>query len=374
MSTLNTDDFQEFDDEENHLGDFEKKYKDQMRQIVTQRLDLPVSTLPTMLKEQIKINPDFQRRDRWDDLRQSRLIESLIMNVPIPPVFLGEDEYGFYVVLDGRQRLTAIRDFLNNTLILRGLEVWGDLNGLSFEDLIKRGLDKHITRRFISAVAILKESSPIVKYDVFDRLNTGGVKANDMEVRNAIFRGAFTDNLHSLSKNHDFKRLWDIPLDEIAVEENSHFQRMNDLSLVLRFFALRNPEQMDSSFRDYLSDFMVRRNSAYATNPALAPEDRNIFENAASNCWKIFGTSAFRNTHKKQTGSKSAPISDALMVALSDINSSRLTQDVIEKIRNGFHELLSNDDFSKSISSGTNGKGAIVKRISMAKELINSSL
>lgn len=79
-----------------------------MRQIVSQKIDLPISTLPEMIKEQIDLNPDFQRRDRWDVEKQSRFIESIIINVPIPPVFLGEDQYGKYVVLDGRQRLTAI--------------------------------------------------------------------------------------------------------------------------------------------------------------------------------------------------------------------------------------------------------------------------
>ena len=92
----------------------EQKYNKEMRQIVSQKIDLPISTLPDMIKEQIDLNPDFQRRDRWDVDKQSRFIESIIMNVPIPPVFLGEDQYGKYVVLDGRQRLTAIKDFLSN--------------------------------------------------------------------------------------------------------------------------------------------------------------------------------------------------------------------------------------------------------------------
>src|ERR1700686_3289277 len=86
----------------------EEKDSKEMRQIVSQKIDLPISTLPEMIKEQINLNPDFQRRDRWDEEKQSRFIESIIMNVPIPPVFLGEDQYGSYVVLDGRQRLTAI--------------------------------------------------------------------------------------------------------------------------------------------------------------------------------------------------------------------------------------------------------------------------
>src|SRR3954451_17427947 len=86
----------------------ETKYREQMRQIVSQKIELPISTLPDMIKEQINLSPDFQRRGRWDQDQQSRFIESIIMNVPIPPVFLGEDDYGTYVVLDGRQRLTAV--------------------------------------------------------------------------------------------------------------------------------------------------------------------------------------------------------------------------------------------------------------------------
>ncbi len=74
----------------------EKKYSEQMRQIISQKIDLPISTLPEMIKDQINLNPDFQRRDRWNQEKQSRFIESIIMNVPIPPVFLGEDQYGSY--------------------------------------------------------------------------------------------------------------------------------------------------------------------------------------------------------------------------------------------------------------------------------------
>lgn len=162
----------DFGDEplEEPLSALERKYSAHMRQIVTQKIDLPISTLPSMIKDQINLNPNFQRRDRWDQVKQSRFIESIIMNVPIPPVFLGEDQYGAYVVLDGRQRLTAIDEFLKNTYPLKNLKIWEDLNGMSFNDLQKKKLDRAITRRFVPAVVILKESSPQVKYDVFDRL------------------------------------------------------------------------------------------------------------------------------------------------------------------------------------------------------------
>jgi hypothetical protein len=354
--------------EDEGLSAFEKKYKAQMRQIITQKIDLPISTLPAMLQDQIKINPEFQRRDRWDEERQSRLIESLLMNVPIPPVFLGEDEYGFYVVLDGRQRLTAIQNFLNNTLTLRGLSVWDDLNGLNFNDLVRRGLDKQFTRRFISAIALLKESSAVIKYDVFDRLNTGGVKANEMEVRNAVFRGEFTSALHRFSRFPAFCETWEIPKDPIDAQANPLFQKMVDLSIVLRFFALSEPEKIDAPFKDYLGDFMDERNKLYARDPSLERSDTERFHRAVLNSLRIFGVNSFRNPSKKAKGPPSLPIAEAIMIALADYAPDSITDEIANNIRASLAQLCKDEKFEKSISSGTNGKGAINTRVTMAKE------
>lgn len=371
---VSAEEFIEVEPEGEGLSGFEKKYKAQMRQIVTQKLDLPISTLPAMLLDQIKINPEFQRRDRWDEQRQSRLIESLLMNVPIPPVFLGEDDYGFYVVLDGRQRLTAIQSFLNNTLTLRDLDVWSDLNGLRFNDLVKRGLDKHLTRRFISAIALLKESSPVIKYDVFDRLNTGGVKANEMEVRNAVFRGPFTDALHELSRLPEFCKSWGIPADIIDAQSNPLYQKMIDLSIVLRFFALSEPEKMEIAFKDHLSEFMENRNKLYESDKNLATKDRERFTRAVVNSLSIFGANSFRNVAKKSKGPPSLPIAEAIMIALADYDPNQISVEAAEKIRNSFSDLCSNPDFVKATSSGTNGKGAIRNRINMTKDAFSAHL
>jgi hypothetical protein len=136
-----------------------KKYNDQMRQLITQKLDIPIRSVLTMIEsKQLTLMPDFQRRGRWDSKRQSRFIESIIMNVPIPPVFLGEDEYGTYVVLDGRQRLTAISEYLKNTFPLESLEIWSELVDRRFHELGE--VQNYILRRFVPAVVILKESSP----------------------------------------------------------------------------------------------------------------------------------------------------------------------------------------------------------------------
>lgn len=375
MSVDNSEsDYIEVEPEEEGLSGFEKRYKAQMRQIVTQKIDLPISTLPAMLQDQIKINPEFQRRDRWDELRQSRLIESLLMNVPIPPVFLGEDEYGFYVVLDGRQRLTAIQSFLNNTLTLSGLDVWDDLNGLRFNDLVRRGLDKHLTRRFVSAIALLKESSPVIKYDVFDRLNTGGVKANEMEVRNAVFRGPFTDALHKLSRLPEFCKAWGIPIDLVDAQSHPIYQKMTDLSIVLRFFALSDPEKVEGAFKDHLSEFMEARNKLYELDENIELEDSQRFVRAVNNSLNVFGVNSFRNVAKRPNGPPSLPIAEAIMIALADYETEKITPARAERIRNSFAALCANSDFSKATASGTNGKGAIKTRINMAKDAFKAIL
>jgi hypothetical protein len=359
------------EDEPGDLPVLEKKYQKQMRQIVTQKLDLPVSALLTMLKEQIKLNPEFQRRDRWNESRQSRLIESLVMNVPIPPVFLGEDEYGHYIVLDGRQRLTSVAKFLNNELVLKDLDVWDELNGKNFQELVKRGMERYLTRRFIPAVVILKESSAVVKYDVFDRLNTGGIPANDMEIRNAVYRGLFTETLHNLSRTPDFCRLWNIPQDIIEAEARSKmYQQMEDLGLVLRFFALYEYQSMTLRFKDYLSVFMDERNKAYVQNPAQKTEDEQRFLYAVKNCWRIFGEGTFR----KPNGKRSFPLADAVMVALSGYPPETITEPKAGAVRTALQTLFENKDFLHAIDKGTNGRGAITTRIERATHALATAL
>jgi hypothetical protein len=350
----------------------EQKYKEQMRQIVSQKIELPISALKGMIDTQIKLNPDFQRRDLWNVDKQSRFIESIIMNVPIPPVFLGEDEYGDYTVLDGRQRLTAIYDFLRNIYPLKNLQVWSELNGSRYTDLEKKQLDRAVSRRFVPAVVILKESSPEVKYDVFDRLNTGGVVAEPMEIRNAVFQGRFNRKLHDLSQNQTFRRLWDIPVDEEKRKADPIYNRMRDLELVLRFFALREYEAMDVRFKDYLSLYMETRNEIYRADTDKELQDEQLFNRAVNNSFHIFRDAAFRKPLADgRLGSKSAPLADAIMVALSEIETEKILPEKSKQIVAGIAELcLHNPDFQKAIGTGTNGKGAIKTRITLVKEMV----
>jgi uncharacterized protein with ParB-like and HNH nuclease domain len=374
MPDLETVDFGD-DPTDQSTTALEKKYSKQMREIVSQKIDLPISTLPSMIKDQINLNPDFQRRGRWDRDQQSRFIESIIMNVPVPPVFLGEDQYGMYVVLDGRQRLTAINEFLKNNYRLKSLEVWSDLNEQNFDDLQKKRLDKMITRRFVPAIIVLKESSPQVKYDVFDRLNTGGVIADPMEIRNAVFQGEFNKLLRALSETKVFRQLWEIPPDPELLEKNSLYRKMEDLELVLRFFALFHYDQMDMNYKDYLSDFMDSRNALYRDKPRIKDQDHELFTRAITNSWEVFRDRAFRKPLRDgKESKKSAPLADAVMISLAEADA-KAVQQYANELRKAFTALMTgNEEFKKAIATGTNGKGAIRTRIELARGVVSKIL
>lgn len=364
----------------------DEQYQKQMRQITYNRLDLAVLTIRSQIKQTINLRPDFQRRDRWNTERRSRFIESIIMNVPIPPVFLGEEDYGKYSVLDGRQRLTAVYRFLRNNYRLRKLKVWKKLNGMKYEDLQREGIASFLERRFIPAIVIARESSPEVKYDVFDRLNTGGVTANPMEVRNAIFPGRFNLLLHELSAMPLFRRLWGIPIptkeDSSALKKNGYYQKMTDLEVVLRFFALAATDLEGASFKEHLSNFMAARTREYAKDPSLYESDRKSFLTAIENCAAVLGVDAFRRVSSKARAKKgkpprpqhSRPYADALMLAFADYPADTFTQAASERAREGIKDLEQLEDFRAAVEKGTNSERAIQTRVSLARSAVRRAV
>jgi hypothetical protein len=150
---------------------------------------------------------------------------------------------------------------------------------------------------------------------------------------------------------------------------------MDDLELVLRFFALRRPEEMNMNFRDYLSDFMGKRNKAYKSNSQLPPPDAAAFHWAVTNAEKVFGDEAFRRPSRDEawefSKTKSAPLADAVMVALSDVSPGLINETAADNIRKQVWSLCVMDDkFYKSITAGTNGKNAIIYRIEAVRNVI----
>lgn len=306
-----------------------QKYATSQLRVVRETKDYQLDYLQHALqpgRELIDISPAYQRRLRWPNKKKSLLIESFLLNIPVPPIFLFERDYNEYEVIDGRQRLDAISSFLTNDFALTGLEYWPELNRKRFRDL-PLVLQKGLLRRSLPAVVLLAETSETggddldVRRVLFDRLNTGGIRLNPQELRNALYPGQLNALLIRLARSEFFTRVWNIPAYTAGEEKepsdtllrNALFATLADAELVLRFFALRDAmaQNKQGSLRAILDRFMATH-----ANPAQSEleEMEELFLQCLGRLIGAFGDNTFR---LPTTGRISRPLYDALMVALS---------------------------------------------------------
>ena len=287
-------------------------------------------------KDYMDLRPFYQRRPRWDTLRQSLLIESFLINIPVPPIFLYEKSFNSYEVMDGQQRITAIKDFYNNKFALRGLQHWPELNGRYYHNipsLVKAGID----RRSISSIVMLKESAPedeealLLRQIVFERLNTGGVELERQEIRNALYQGEFNDLLLQLSRHDLIRSTWGLPKfheDEVsrgdrALLGSSFFSKMEDAELVLRFFALRNVSKYRRGMQGFLDLYMMKVSKLPSSDIELLRSD---FIGTITLASEIYGDLLFRPYDTSRADWAKAPqkaFFDAVMVSFSNLLSNR---------------------------------------------------
>jgi hypothetical protein len=287
----------------NHIvsdEEINEKYISGEVRIVTEQARYPLDTICTMLNSgKYLLRPDFQRRRRWDRSKQSRLIESFIMNIPIPPIFLYEYEFSKYEVMDGLQRLTAIKEFYDDKFPLEGLEYWKELNGKKYSELpqeIKSGID----RRYLSSLILLKETASSktkadeMKQLVFERINSGGVKLEYQESRNALHSGNFNDLVITLSRNEYFCKIFDIPISEEETEElanNTMYKTMADVEMVVRFFAMRYLDEYEGiSLKVFFDKFT---DSANKLPLSVLDDYQHVFEQTIKLVYDIYGEQAF---------------------------------------------------------------------------------
>ncbi|NEO25479.1 MAG: DUF262 domain-containing protein, partial [Kamptonema sp. SIO4C4] len=248
-----------------------EKYIQGKRRIVTEQARYPLESIISMIDSgKYKLDPYLQRRRRWDNVKKSRLIESFILNIPVPPIFLYEENYASYEVMDGQQRMRTIYDFYKDEFKLTGLEEWNDLNGYTYSQLpdrIKAGID----RKYISSIIILTELSNNneqqkgFKQLVFERINSGSVHLTAQEIRNALYDGKLNRLCLELSGNKYFQSIWNLYFDSDGqlTEDSNHdfYKQMDDVELVLRFFAFRQIDKMQSSLKKTLDHFLIKGNN-----------------------------------------------------------------------------------------------------------------
>lgn len=313
------------------VKELETKFEETAFQVSQERSDFLLPQVVDFVRKDrwINLRPEYQRRSVWDRLKRSLFIESLLLNIPIPPIFLFEHALSRYEVMDGQQRLSAITDFYENGFALKGLDRWSELNGARYRDLpetLQRGLD----RRRISATVLLAES--IKKKDftrndirklVFERLNTGGQTLNPQELRNCLFAGHFNDLLVRLAADEVFTEIWQIPsyADNVdthgfasaALRENNLYKRMLDCQIVLRFFTLRHAPSIKGSIRSMLDKCMEDNQTI---SKEEAEELGRVFLDTLVVAREIFGKQTFRLRGSKGKWELSIPLFDGVMIGL----------------------------------------------------------
>jgi hypothetical protein len=355
------------------------KYEKGEQRILTEmnREKLPAFVDALKKPGYMDIQPFYQRRKRWDQGKKSRLIESFLSNIPVPPIILYERDFNVYEVMDGQQRITALEEFYDNNLKLKGLELWPELNGRTYKELpakIKAGID----RRSISTIVLITEStsSPedalFLKQLAFARINTGGVELSRQEIRNCSFYSQFNQLLLELAVNPIFAAAWNIPIhDDEELQNNNLYKKMEDAELVLRFFALRNTDKFSRGMQGFLDLYMMKSLS-------FSDEDieflKNIFLQTINIAHQIYGEKLFKPFDSQSdtwTNEARKAYYDAVMVGFSrhlanvDILRERKPR-VIEKTK-----ILFREDNLKLFTGGGKTKADIQNGISLFDNMLS---
>ncbi|WP_291037554.1 DUF262 domain-containing protein [Herbiconiux sp.] len=315
----------------------------------------------------IDVSPKFQRRDRWTADRQSLLIESFLVNIPVPPVYLAEDEarIGRYAVIDGKQRLTAIDAFFADRLVLRNLSRLEGLNGLRYSDL-PTGIRNSLGMKNLRVTTLLRQSDEVLKHEVFLRLNTGGEVLNAQEIRNVAYRGPLNDLIYRLAENSFLRQQL-----KVVPPSSPAYRRMADAEFVLRFFALASGwRTFSGDIRQSLDLFMLEQRDAGETS--LRRLSR-LFETSVEVAEAVWGADAFKWPGRDQA---LAGLFDAQMVAIAELGPER-SRALIAKadlVRIHTEVLFEDVVFEEAVRQATNTPARLRTRIDLQKFALEAAL
>ena len=312
-----------------------------------------ISNIIDRLKyDEIILDPDFQRLPNlWDDVKQSRLIESLIIRIPLPTFYFDSDKDDNLVVIDGLQRLTAIKRFAVLTksdpdkLKLTGLEYLQEFNGCFYEDLPPR-IKRRINEQSIITYLIRSGTPEKVRTSIFTRINTGGLTLTPAEIKNSVYRGRAAGLLRKLAATDVFKK---------ATRNKIDSSRMLDCEFVNRFLAfyILGIKNYRGNLEDYLNDVLIYIQKA---SDGELEECEEGFARAMGYAYDIFGDMAFRKINRNHKfGQINKPLFDAVSVSLARLNEKecRTLVDKKDKLISEYQKTIAEPEFVQIISNGT---------------------
>lgn len=351
----------------------------------TRALDVSFNELFDMYKsKELVIAPDFQRLFRWSEVKQSQFIESLILELPVPPIYVIEIEDGVYELIDGLQRISSYFHFRGmhsgqrsgreRRLILSGCDVLPNINDMTYEEL-PQALQIKLKRHFIRMEVLRRETAPHLRYHMFKRLNTGGELLSRQEVRNCTIRllnNSFNEFLKHLSKDEHYQncmeKLTDEKREQMYLEE-----------YVLRFFAFKNNiDEYAKEIGDFLTAYMEAVSDPARKDVAFSYEaERSSFEKTFRILDEVFGVDAFSGYNNRGTpmGYFSSLHFEAFTIGLQ----KRLDEisfedhDGLRRVRESLEETKRDADFQKMTrGGGKNYPAALKQRIQFVERRVEA--
>ena len=319
-------------------------------------------------KGKLIADPDFQREYVWGKkpVLKSRLIESILLNFPIPAVYTFETNDGNEEVIDGQQRITTFVKFKNNDFALKNLNILSELENKRFRDLDPKIQDQFLNAT-VDVIKIDNRSDVDIKFEIFSRLNKGSIQLNAQELRNCIFRGSLNKLLKDLRDDKDFLNLQGL---------EKHDERMNDAERILRFFAFT--ELGYAQYRQPLKKFL----NDYMNNNRNLPDKKiekmkKSFKKCVGLCNQIFGETAFKKynlgTDENQNGNfdntLNLGIFDMQLCEFSKYDKSKLVNKT-EIIKDAFIKLISKNEIRDTIEKGTGDKKRVQLRMRMWEDTL----
>jgi len=329
------------------------------------------SLVDMLTHEDIDLNPDFQRNpDLWDKTKMSRLIESILLKLPLPIFYFDVSNPDKWIVVDGLQRLSTIKSFIvNKSFKLRKLEFLDELNGKSYDEL-DRSLKRVISQTQINTYQIEAQTPKEVRYSIFHRINTGGLTLNAQEIRQALNQeGDGITFLKEITEEEIFKKV-------VGLKSN----RMLDRELILRFLAFKLPTYNGFNY-NHMGEFLDKSMESLdkIKDRELLHQLKKEFLETLEFSEKILGQGhRFSRSiaNSKKTKSLNRSLFDVITVCFSEIKSKENFLAKQELFLTKFIELLEDEqsEFTKAITEGTSSKSAIESRFKIMTQLIEDVL
>lgn len=369
------------DDEDTTRGDATVKPWDPSKiRITTKHFSLR-DVVDQIVDEEIDLSPDFQRDYVWKQRQRTRLVESILLGIPLPAFYFNQNSEGTYQVVDGVQRLSTISLFMKDghTLDRVDLEYLRDLHGLKYSQL-----DPSALRRFRSTqivVHVIEPQTPDeVKYDIFGRVNTLGSPLSAQEIRHAMSKARSRKFLKELTELTSFDnatawQYWRRDAEEGKVRESG---RMTNRELALRFCAFRRYSDEEYRQHSSLDAFLVEythrldaiEGKAVLSDEALE-ELRADFDRAMENAYQVLGKAAFRRwpSFQKRRGPINRAVFESQAIALADYSLDRLLPRK-DAIVAAFRAAFDDQEYSRAVTVGTGDPKAVERRLSRTRAIL----